>query len=76
MLTDDKGRMYIWDEDGYMVWAKDEELEGMTDVEEKVEWVLSELWGLEVEPVWRDYHPAEDTDNLKEMREGVSRYYS
>jgi len=74
ILTDKQSRLYVWDEDGYLFWVKDEELESLMSVEEKVDFVLCGLGCLEVEPVYRDYHPAEDYANLKEMREKVSRY--
>jgi hypothetical protein len=66
--------MYIWDEDGYLTWVKDEEFESITSMEDKVEFVLCRLGCLEVEPAHRDHHPAEDINNLKEIRERISRF--
>jgi len=65
--------MYVWDEDGDLLWVKDEEIEGISSMEDKVDFVLCGLGCLEVEPVYRDYHPTEDFENLDDVRKNISK---
>jgi len=73
IFTDDERRMYVWDEDGDLFWVKDEELERISSMEDKVDLVLRGLGCLEVEAVYRDIHPAEDFANLDDIRKKISR---
>jgi hypothetical protein len=62
--------MYIWDEYGYLMWVKDEELESITSMKDKVEFVLCGLGCLEVEPVYRDYHPPRTSITSRTLGRG------
>jgi hypothetical protein len=74
IMKDLKDRFYIWDEwDGRLFWIKDAELENLANIEEKLEWILCELGGLEVEVIYRDCHPA-GQPNLGTIGEEISRY--
>lgn len=74
VLKDKKGRFYIWDEDGHLLWVKSKKIEELASNEDKIEFVICSLGCLDVEPVYRDYHPAEDYVNLEEMRAKRSKY--
>jgi hypothetical protein len=49
-------------------------LEKLKSVKEKVCFIICGLGYLEVEPVYMDYHPAEDLERLPEIRARRSRY--
>jgi len=68
ILTDKQRRCYVWDEwDGCLLWVRHVELETLETWEEKVDFILGGLDCLEVEPVYRDKHPADDPD-LEKLR--------
>ncbi|KAF2833280.1 hypothetical protein CC86DRAFT_461683 [Ophiobolus disseminans] len=74
ILKDEQDHFYVWDEDSLLFWVKDEEIEKPMSLEDKVDFVLCGLGCLEVEPVYRNHHPTEDSANLKEIREKISSY--
>ena len=74
ILKDNKDRYYVWNEfDGRLFWVRHAELEEMTGLEDKVDFVLCGLGALEVEPVYRDKHPAEDPE-LATIRATFPKY--
>ena len=73
ILKDEKDRLYVWDEDGHMFWVKNKALEKEFTMEDKVDYIICRLGYLQVEPVFQDYHPADDP-NLEDIR-AVSRYH-
>jgi hypothetical protein len=65
---DEQKRFYVWKEwDGRLLWVRHVEMEELDDLQEKVEFVLYGLGCLEVEPVYRTKHPADDP-NLETLR--------
>lgn len=45
--------------DAFLHWVKSTELEELESHQEKVDWILCQLGGLETEPVFQDRHPAD-----------------
>jgi hypothetical protein len=71
---DDKNHLYVWDEwDGRLFWARDKEIDELDTLEDEVLFVVGGLGCLEVEPVCRTHHPADDPD-LARIRETFPKY--
>lgn len=74
ILKGSKGRFYVWNEwSGRLFWVRHKEIEELDSLEDKVNFVLCRLGGLEVEPVFHTYHPADDP-KLPEMRETLPKH--
>ncbi|KAF2833279.1 hypothetical protein CC86DRAFT_399911 [Ophiobolus disseminans] len=74
ILMDNKNRFYVWTEwDGRLFWVRHAEIEHLTTVEEKVEFILGTLGYLEVEPVYHTKHPADDPE-LETIRKAFPKY--
>jgi len=60
LLKDDQDRFYMYEEwDSFLYWVHSEELEELDTYQAKVDWILCELGGLDMKPVFRGKHPAD-----------------
>jgi len=74
LLKDPQDRFYIWDEDDHLWWVMEEGVDEQGTLEEKVDYVMCRYGALHVEPVYQDYHPADDTVKVEMFRKNGSRY--
>jgi hypothetical protein len=73
---DGQDRFYVWSEcDGPLYWVRRVEIEELATLQDKVEFILGGLGGLEVELVYRTKHPAEDPE-LNTLTETFPKYWS